>query len=103
MSGDVFQVVHRNAGIGHPGEPGVTQVVSSELFVTECDDDLIPVCCVAKDAGLDSSSLRTREQSSVGFVVHGMNSFDHQIADVLDERNVPSALALGSRTPFLAI
>lgn len=43
MPGDLPQDVHRDAGISHPREPGVPQVMPHQVLVAEPGDDFIPV------------------------------------------------------------
>ena len=35
MPSDLAQMVNRNAGVGHPGQARVAQIVAAEVFVAE--------------------------------------------------------------------
>ena len=49
VPGEFPQDVHRDAGISHPGQPGVPQVMPQQVLVAELGDDFIPVGRVPQD------------------------------------------------------
>jgi len=42
MTGDLAEHVNRNACVGHPGQAGVAQVVTTKVLVTEGGYHLVP-------------------------------------------------------------
>lgn len=60
MSGDLAQVVDRYSGVGHPGQAGVPQAVTAEVFEAEFGDDVIPVGRVTKDGSGDAAPMGRR-------------------------------------------
>jgi hypothetical protein len=42
VPGDLAEVVDGYSCVGHPGQSGVPEIVSPEVFVTELGHDLIP-------------------------------------------------------------
>jgi len=43
MTGDLAEHVNRNACVGHPGQAGVAQVVTTKVLVTEGGYHLVPL------------------------------------------------------------
>jgi hypothetical protein len=89
-------VVDRYAGIGHPGEPGVAQAVSSKVFVAELGHNLVPVRGVPKDGRRDPAGSRAGEESLIRDVADRVDTVLHHLAYLLDQRHSPCPLALGA-------
>ncbi len=65
MAGDDPQDVHGDPGVGHPGEAGVPEIVTPQVFQTEPGDDLVPLRGVTEDGGGDPTATRAGEESFV--------------------------------------
>lgn len=53
---DLPQNVHRDTRISHPGQPGVAQIVPTQVLIAEPDHDVIPMRGVTKDRGADPAA-----------------------------------------------
>ena len=60
MPGDLPQDMDRDAGIGHPGKPGVPKVVTAKMLVAERGNNLIPVRRIAQHRRADPVPLENR-------------------------------------------
>jgi hypothetical protein len=65
VSGDLAQHVHGDAGVGHPGQAGVSEAVTTEVLVTETAHNVVPVGRVAKDRGGDATTSWSGEKASL--------------------------------------
>ena len=63
---DLAQDVHRDPGVGHPGQPGMAKVVADQVLVSELLDDFVPMRRVAENGGADPPALRAGEQPGIG-------------------------------------
>ena len=96
MPGDLAQDVYGDAGVGQPGQSGVAEPVSAEVFVAEVGDDLVPVGGVAQDRGGDATAFGSGEQAGVGPCAGGVDPAADDVADLEDQRNCAGAFALGA-------
>ena len=65
MSGDPLEAMQRDARVGEPGQPGVPQIVPTQVLVAEFGHDLIPVSCLAQHSCCDAATARPDKQPSV--------------------------------------
>lgn len=91
---DGAQHVHRNASVGHPGQPGVAEVVPAEVLVAEPSDDLVPVRRVAEDRRRDPAAAWSDEQARIRIISQFFQPAANDIAYLRNQRNEPCALAL---------
>jgi hypothetical protein len=56
MPSDDPQDVDGNAGVSHPGEPGVAESVAAELLEAEFGDNVVPVGRIAEDSCGDAAA-----------------------------------------------
>jgi hypothetical protein len=82
VPGDLAKDVHGNAGIGHPGQAGVTQAVSAKVFITELSHDVVPVGGVAQDGGGDTTAAGSGEWAGVGLSGAGIDAPLNPVADL---------------------
>jgi hypothetical protein len=75
---DLPQVVDRDAGVGHPGQSGVAEVVPSYVVVAQGGDYLVPVGGVAVDGRGDPPSAGSGEQACHRVVADGVQSPVHE-------------------------
>lgn len=95
VAGDLAGVMDRDPRIGHPGQPGVAQVVPAQPFEPQVGDNLVPVRRVAQYGGGDAPTAWPDEEPAVAAVGgEGEPTFD-QGADLRDQGNEAGALALG--------
>jgi hypothetical protein len=93
VASDLPQVVERHAVIRHPGQPGVPQIVASEVLVAELGHGFVPVGCIAKHRGGYPASTRPSEETGIRATVHRVEAAFDQLVDLCDQRNNSSAFA----------
>nr|WP_253764999.1 hypothetical protein [Nonomuraea roseoviolacea] len=96
VTGDLSQHVHRDTRISHPRQPRVTQVVTPQVLEAETGDHLVPMRGIPQHSGGDASAPRAGEQPGGRIVIHLGHATGDEVADLLDERHSPGALALGA-------
>ena len=96
MPGDLAQDVYGDAGVGHPGQSGVAEAVSAEVFVAEFGDDVVPVGGVAQDRGGDATAAGPVNRRASGLAPADVDAAADDVADLDDERNGAGAFALGA-------
>jgi len=65
VPGDLPQDVDRDARISHPGEPGVPQVVPTEVLIAEPGHDVIPMRGVTQDRGGDPAAAGAGKEPGI--------------------------------------
>jgi hypothetical protein len=96
VPGDLPEHVDGDTGVGHPGEASVPQVVTTKVFVAELGDHFIPVGCVAQHRRGDPAAARACEDASRRVKADRVEASFDQRADLINERDNPSPLALGA-------
>ena len=66
VPGDLPQDVHRDTRISHPSQPGVPQVVPTQVLIAEPDHDVIPMRGVTKDRSADAAAARAVNSRASG-------------------------------------
>src|SRR6516225_2783437 len=89
VAGDLSEIVHRHAGVGHPGQPRMPQAVAFQVLVAKLSYDFVPRGGVAQRGGGDTSAFRAGEQSSIGSMTCKFNASPNEVADGIDQRNLP--------------
>ena len=58
-------MMDRHAGICHPGQPGVSQIVASKVLVAELTDDFVPVGGIAQYRSGYPAATRPGEETGI--------------------------------------
>ena len=96
VAGDLAEVVQGDAGVGHPGQPGVAKVVAAEPVKAQGGDDVVPVGGVAQDRGGDPPAAGADEKPAIRSCGgQGEAAFD-QGPDLGDQGHDAGAFALGA-------
>lgn len=85
----------RDSGVGHPGESGVAQAVSTKVFVTQVVDDVVPVGGVAEDGSADSATAWSGEQACVRSCFCFGDAALDEVTHLGDERDLAGTFSLG--------
>jgi hypothetical protein len=88
--------VERDPGVGHPGQPGVPQVVPPQMFESELGHDLIPMGRISQDRCADPAAPGTDEQAT-SRLFGGIEFRGDQFTQVDDDWNLAGTPAF--RTP----
>lgn len=92
---DFLEDVRTDAGVGHPGQAGVAQVVAAQVFVVEVPGDVVPVGGVAQDCGADATAARAGVEAGVRVVSRRLEPPDDEWAQWFDDRDQAGDPTLG--------
>jgi hypothetical protein len=56
VPGDLPKDVDRDPGVSHPGEPGVTKIVPTQMLIAELRHHLVPVRRIPQDRRGDAAA-----------------------------------------------
>nr|WP_241563953.1 hypothetical protein [Nonomuraea polychroma] len=73
----------------------MAKIVPTEVLVAELRHDLVPVRRVSKDRRADATASGTREQPGGRVGAGGVETPQHQLSDLCDDRDLSGSLALG--------
>jgi hypothetical protein len=96
VPGDLPEHADRDTSVGHPGKPGVPQVVTAQMLIAELGDHLIPMGRVAEHSRGDPAAARSLEDPCLLVVAHSSEALLDQRADLFNQRDSPGPLALGA-------
>src|SRR5215468_1772172 len=93
VPGDLAEDMHRHPCISHPGQPGMTQVMTAQVAVTDLRHYLVPVRRVTQDGCGDPAAARAGEQTCHRIVADGVQPPVYERAYLLDDRHRPGPFA----------
>lgn len=83
--------VERDAGVGHPGRPGVPQAVPGEVLKPEAFHEVVPAGRVAHGRGGEHAAAWATQERIVGLLVGG-EAFEDGFESVEDRHEARGVL-----------
>lgn len=96
MPGDLPEHMNRDARIGHPGQPGVAQVVAAQVLIAQAGDHLVPIGGIPQHRRGNPAAAGAGREACCGVTANGVKAFLDERSDFCNQRDGAGSLSFGA-------